>query len=659
MTSLYDRLGRYRLLFFFLLTSSAVSCLLRIVFTTLVFGDIGHSPLVLLRIFATGCLYDLVTSLYLSIPLLVYLTLVPRRFFNTRANRGGLTVFFFLVFSLLLFDCVAEFLFWDEFGVRYNFIAVDYIVYTNEVIGNILESYPVPALFAGIFTVAAGLVYACRRQIRVMETRALPLGRRALVGLALILVMAGTFQVLDTSLASFSNNMHENELSKNGVYQLFSAFINNQLDYDTFYASVPAPEAFASLHSAMGLNPDDFEDRMITRKIEHSGEEKKPNVVLIMVESLSAKYLGSFGNTKGLTPFLDSLAKESLFFTRFYATGTRTVRGMEAVTLSVPPTPGRSIVKRPGCENMFSAGFLFKDRGYDTSFLYGGYGYFDNMNAFFQGNGFDIVDRNDLSEDEISFGNIWGVCDGDILRRAVREFDGSYENNRPFFGYVMTTSNHRPFTYPDGKIDIPSHNGRRGGVKYTDYALKEFFAVARTKPWFDNTIFVVVADHCAGSAGKSELPVHRYHIPLFVYAPGLIAPGRVDTLASQIDLMPTLLGMLNWSYTSKFFGQDILDAGFVPRALIGNYQKLGLLEDGALTILEPRKIIRGFTILSETLWDDEIAPTPLSLGQKERAIGYYQSASYLYKHGLDRWPGTSSVALAPALTPAKADTSVR
>ena len=651
MNQLLDRLGRYRLLFFFLIASVAVSSSLRLVFTAMLFSEIATTPGTLLRIFATGCFYDLVASLYLSIPLLIYLTIVPRRFFNTRVNRGALAGFFFVVFSLLLFDCVAEFLFWDEFGVRYNFIAVDYIVYTNEVIGNILESYPVPALFAAIFTGAAGFVFVFRKQILVMEKTALPLVQRALVGVALVLVMVVNFQVIDTSLASFSKNMHENELSKNGVYQLFSAFINNKLDYNTFYASVPVPEAFGALHDAMGLEEKDFHDGMILRNIVHPGEEKKPNVVLVMVESLSAKYLGSFGNTKGLTPFLDSLAKESLFFTRFYATGTRTVRGMEAVTLSVPPTPGRSIVKRPDCENMFSAGFLFRERGYDTSFLYGGYGYFDNMNAFFGGNGFTVVDRNNLADDEITFANIWGVCDGDIFRRSLKEFDASYRNNKPFFGFVMTTSNHRPFTYPDGKIDIPSHEGRSGGVKYTDYALERFFAEAKTKPWFDNTIFVVVADHCAHSAGKSELPVHRYHIPLFVYAPKLIAPGKVDTLASQIDLMPTLLGMLNWSYESKFFGRDIQGPGFVPRALIGNYQKLGLVQNGKLTILEPQKKVRNFTIVTETLWDDEIAPIPLTPGEKHRAIGYYQSASYLYEQGLDRWTGTSPVATASAPRP--------
>jgi phosphoglycerol transferase MdoB-like AlkP superfamily enzyme len=557
---------------------------------------------------------------------------------------------FFIIFSLLLFDGVAEFLFWDEFGVRFNLIDVDYLVYTNEVIGNILESYPVPTIFAGIFAVAVMLVAVFRHQIGMTEQTTFPLIKRTMIGLLLGTVMILNYQLIDTSWATFSKNMHENELAKNGVYQLFSAFINNKLDYETLYATMPVAKGFAALHKAMGRKPQDFQDGTITRRIVHQGQEQKPNVVLIMVESLSAKYLGTFGNTKGLTPFLDELAPKSLVFTRLYATGTRTVRGMEAVTLSVPPTPGRSIVKRPDCDNMFSAGFLFKQRGYDNTFLYGGYGYFDNMNAFFSGNGFNVVDRNNLTNDEITFANIWGVCDGDIFRRSLKEFDKSYQKNNSFLGFIMTTSNHRPFTYPDDKIDIPSHAGRSGGVKYTDYALEHFFAAARTKPWFDNTVFVVVADHCAHSAGKSELPVHRYHIPLFVYAPKLIPPRRVDTLASQIDLMPTLLGMFNWNYESKFFGRDILAKGFIPRALIGTYQKLGLVKDGQLTLLEPQKKICTYRIDKETMWNTEVSPILTPSTAASQAIGYYQSASYLYKNGLDRWIGRTAAPISAELT---------
>ena len=178
------------------------------------------------------------------------------------------------------------------------------------------------------------------------------------------------------------------------------------------------------------------------------GKERQLNVILISIESLSAEFLTRFGNREGITPFMDGLQKESLFFTQFFATGTRTDRGLEAITLSIPPTPGRSLVKRPDNEHIYNLGFEFKNRGYDVAFLYGGRGYFDNMNAFFSGNGYRIIDQTDLKSSEVTFKNAWGVSDEDLYRKTLREADAAYGRGSHFFYHVMTTSNHRPFHVP-------------------------------------------------------------------------------------------------------------------------------------------------------------------------------------------------------------------
>jgi phosphoglycerol transferase MdoB-like AlkP superfamily enzyme len=245
-------------------------------------------------------------------------------------------------------------------------------------------------------------------------------------------------------------------------------------------------------------------------------------------------------------------------------------------------------VKRPRNENLFTLGSVLRNRGYDTTFIYGGFGYFDNMNYFFARNGYKVIDRAAVPKTEITFANVWGACDEDAFRWAIREADASFARGKPFHHFIMTTSNHRPFTYPDGKVNLPSKtSGRRGGVQYTDYAIGEMIRTARTKPWFTNTIFVIVADHCAGSAGKTALPVKEYEIPLLIYNPLLVPAQKVEKVCSQMDLAPTILGLLNWSYTTRFFGKDIQK--MLPaeeRALIANYQKLGLLR-GGLQILQP------------------------------------------------------------------------
>jgi len=323
-------------------------------------------------------------------------------------------------------------------------------------------------------------------------------------------------------------------------------------------------------------------------------------------------------------------------FNNLYASGTRTVRGMEAVTLSVPPTPGSSIVKRPDSADMFSAGFVFKDKGYDNHFIYGEYGYFDNMNAFFGSNGFNVIDRASFTKEESTFGNVWGLCDGDVFNKTLKVADESYKNNKPFFNYIMTTSNHRPYTYPNGKIDIPSKTGREGAVKYTDYAIGEFIKKATTKPWFKNTVFIIVADHCASSAGKSELPLEKYKIPLIIYAPNIIKPQVISKMASQIDTIPTLLNQLGWKYKSKFYGQNILSNEFKERAFFGTYQKLGFMTDNHLSIIEPQNKYSEFEVIQKSTFDFDYKKVPTTEKNKVNIITVYQSASYLYDNKLNQ-----------------------
>jgi len=599
------------------------------------FNQLDFGFVILIKLFLVGLFYDFVAAIYYVAPFAVYVALMPDRIFNNTFHKYMLWLFLFVNINLLVFNAFSEWFFWDEFGKRFNFIAVDYLVYTQEVIHNILESYPIPLLLTAVFIISSVIFYFIYKKRAVLGFAFdSPQGylQRLKVAAVFILLPFLFFNVLNNqSLADISDNQYDNELSKDGLYSLFSAFRNNTLDYDEFYKTGNIKTVMSNLKSLTG-----FDDNSL-KFIRKEGKELKYNIILIMVESLSAEYMGVFGDNRGLTPNLDRLAEKSLFFNNFYATGTRTVRGMEAVTLSVPPTPGRSIVKRPDNHNMFSSGFIFKEKGYENKFIYAGYGYFDNMNDFFSHNGFDIVDRTDMTREEITFSNVWGVCDEDLFNKALKESDKSYRKGKPFFNYIMTTSNHRPYTYPDGKIDIPSHTGRAGGVKYTDYSIEQFLKKAEHKPWFKNTIFVIVADHNGGSAGKTSLPAWRYRIPLLIYAPNIIAPNTINKVSSQIDLMPTLFSIMNWSYESKFYGKDILDKKFRERAFIGTYQKLGFLRNRRLLILEPDRSVHEYNIVNQGLRSIKYKEiTPLKKDESD-AITYYQSASYLYKHHLNRW----------------------
>jgi phosphoglycerol transferase MdoB-like AlkP superfamily enzyme len=568
-------------------------------------------------IMVSGFLFDALVFVYFLIPFALYLFLLPARQHGSKIDRFISAAFYGLLAYILLFTSTAEWFFWDEFAARFNFIAVDYLVYTHEVIGNIRESYPVMPLMASVLLLSIGLI--CLRFRRPLPAQQ-PILRQRFGLLAVSLALAaGSYFAVDGSKPPVDENRFANEIAKNGIYELFSAYRHNELPYGQFYATGDEKILLPLLRSEIG---GDFTNNGIERRVDADGPEKRYNIVMLTVESFSADYMAAFGNEENLTPYLDQLAKESLVFTNLYATGTRTVYGLSSLTLSIPPLLGNAIVRRPDNEHLASLGSILRHKGYDCAFMYGGFGYFDNMNYFFENNHYRIVDRTDLKPEEISFANIWGVADEDLYRRVIKENDASFASGKPFFNMILTTSNHRPFTYPDGKIDIPSGTGRRGGVKYSDYAIRQFIETARGKPWFKDTIFVIVGDHTAGGAGKSELDPNAYHVPLIVYAPGIVKPGKIDNLASQIDVAPTLLGMLNADYESSFYGRDLL-RNPPQRALISNYQKLGYLTPESLVILGPVKQANTYSREGERFLAD--ASTNLHL--KNIALSYFQNAN--------------------------------
>lgn len=620
-----------------------LSLLLRSFFLFRERENIDFSLSILAKIYSFGLFFDVLTIAYIGVIPLLYYTLVSGKIFHSKHHQIANRVFYFLFLCVLIFSFFAEIIFWDEFQTRFNFIAVDYLIYTTEVIGNAVESYPMGKLFTSIFIIAAIIFLLTYKKVTAVKVQNFSQRFRNLVIFSAILLTA-FFAVDGSKFSKFFGNKYASEISEDGIYQLFSAYRNNQIDYNSLYETREMHSMIIKLRKVISQQEPKSKfvnDYDISRVIQkpNAGPEKRYNVMFVSMESFSSEFMKTFGNEENITPNLDALSKKSLFFKNLYATGTRTVRGMEALSLSIPPTPGNSIVRRPNNENLFNIASPLKERGYDAKFIYGGFGYFDNMNYFFGNNGFEVVDRNKFSKEEITFANVWGVADEDLFSKSIKEADKSYAAGKPFFSFITTTSNHRPFTYPDGKIDIKSKTGRKGAVKYTDYAIGKFIENSRDKPWFDNTIFVFVSDHCAGSAGNTDLPLWRYQVPGMFYAPKIIKPQSVETNVSQIDIAPTLLGIMNLSYKSKFFGTDVLTNknNLNRHVFVSTYSDLGYFKDGKLYLLKPKKEKKVFDarILkygnngSEEKLSDEY-----SYEELEEAISYYQSANYFFKNGV-------------------------
>jgi phosphoglycerol transferase MdoB-like AlkP superfamily enzyme len=581
------------------------------------------------RVFAYGLAFDLVAALYVLAPAVLWLALMPQRLARTVVHRALNWLVFCATVCGFLVLAVSEWLFWDEFGGRFNFIAVDYLLYTHEVVLNVWQSYPIGKVLLALAALAAGVGLVLRRTL--WHGAAAPLAwRTALVFLlAWGLAVGATLRWVDSDMKNFSARDAANDLAGNGLYEFFAANYRNELSYERHYAVLPPGEDLALVRAALGVKDGEGVERHVAPR----RPERRLNVVLVSVESLGAEFVGAYDDRRGLTPNLDRLARESLWFSAVYATGNRTVRGLEALSLGLPPTPGQSIVRRPGNDMLFSLGSVFEDKGYAVLFAYGGYGYFDNMNAFFEANDYRVVDRRDIPAARIKFENVWGVADEHLFDQVLDEIDREHAGGRPVFAHVMTTSNHRPYTYPPGRIDIPSGSGREGAVKYSDYAIGHFLEAARLRPWFDDTVFVITADHGASARGTMRIPVDKYLIPLFVYSPKHVAPLRVDRLMSQIDIPPTLLGLLDFDYYSKFFGRDVLAAApQSDRAFVANYQSLGYLRADRLVLLSPKRKAEVFRV--DGRWNPvEPVGDPAVLRE---AIGFYSAASFVFRNGLYR-----------------------
>ena len=551
----------------------------------------------LIKLFGIGFQRDVFMAIALTLPWLGWLLVLRDRAFGKAWHRCLFTAAACGFMSWQVFQLAAEFYFFDEFRSRFNTVAVDYLIYPHEVFVNIGESYPVLPIVSGCVLLGAAWTWLARRLFRPMWNDPAPAGKRFLHftgAVALAVVLATTFNFKGTT---FSADRTLNEIANNGPISFFAAAFTRNLDYNAFYKTLPKEEAYARARQLLTEPGAEFMEpnESIRRRIAGDTTKPKLNVVIFLEESLGSEFWGSLGRTNGtLTPAMDKLAEdEGWLFTNLYASGNRTVRGFEGVLASFPPLPGDSIVKRDRSENVETIARVLKRDGYNTMFMYGGRGWFDGMGAFARNNGYDrFVEQKDMPNP--SFTTAWGVADEDLFKRAVTELRELAKQDKPFCATVLSVSNHKPYTYPEGRIpEDPKKKKRNYAVKYSDWCLGEFFKAARNEPFWTNTIFAVVADHGARVYGSQTIPIKSYEIPLVILGPAVVKePKRLDQLGCSLDVPVTLLGLLGRPYESLFFGRDLLKGNPAnERVLINHNRSIGIWAKERMIILGLQKSV--------------------------------------------------------------------
>jgi len=582
-------------------------------------------------VFLHGVIDDIATAFVLSAPVALVLLLVgnwwQRRFL---AVIGHLAFLFFL--WILITSAVGELIFWNEFTSRYNDIAVNYLIFPREVIGNIHQSFDLIILMPLALVTTVICYFVLRARLSAALTT--PSVGERIPGSLIVLVAAGLGLLGWTATnQQWPAQRTLAEAADNGLHRLVRAATTKDQEYIGLYPSIDPARAIEVLRREVAQpNTTFIDDRNpISRRVKATGPANKLNIVLVIQESFGSIYVDSLDNPldEKITPHFDALAKDGLFYTNIYATGNRTVRGLEAMLTGFTPIPGVSTSRRPGSEGMSSLPATLSEIGYKTAFLYGGLGVFDNMNTFWNGIGFDQVwDERDIEDD--SYTTIWGVADEYLFTESLKRMDALTADGKPAFLGLLTVSNHRPYSYPADRIDkSPDAKRRENAATYADWAFGDFIERARSHKWFKDTIFIFVGDHGPRISGQAVVPVPSYRIPMMFYAPGHIKPARVNTLGSNLDLAPTLIGLLGVDYTSPFFGRDLR---LVPpgegRAIMAHNFSIAYATEGKVAAIVPGAEPRGYKMRpgpKELIPLEDTDPDVL-----ERVIAITQSAHRMF-----------------------------
>jgi len=541
----------------------------------------------------------------------------------------------------------------NQYDVRPNRLYIEYLDYPQEVFSMLVHGH-LFAMLSTLLLASLTSVYSYRLLCRAFtqppslkKASNLPILMAALI--ICLFAARGTLnhRPLNPALVYFSQDSLVNSLVLNSTYSVAFALknIGNEKSASNLYGTMSRQQIIDTVKKAS------YRKQFVAGNIPTLAHNKpfvsgvKKNLVIILEESLGARFVGELGGLD-ITPELDKLYQQGWGFDNLYATGTRSVRGIEAITTGFTPSPSRSVVKLSKSQhNFFSLADVLSQEGYKTQFIYGGESHFDNMKSFFLGNGFnDIVDINHI--DNPQFISSWGVSDEDLFNQADKELTKLSNSTEPFFSLVFTSSNHDPFDIPQGKVSLPKgHNPenykRDLAIKYADYALGKFINKAKTRSYWENTVFLVVADHDVRVFGSEPVPLRSFHIPAVILNSDMKSK-RDPRLVSQIDLPVTLMSLLGIDQATPMLGFDLTKSYPVERAMMQYYDNFAYLENDRAVILMPNQQTSYWRYNKQTKIQEKNEQLNVDQTLAEKALAHVLFSNLAYTEQLYRLADKSS-----------------
>lgn len=589
------------------------------------------------KIFLIGLRFDLILICYLAFLPAVLISLLPDSILHYFKKFLNFYFIFFLFLFLLMELSTLDFI--NQYDTRPNRLFLDYLIYPKEVVGTLIKSY-LPSLIITTILLGFALFFAFKHGKKLFYPQESNYKTKLLLFLFVAFFLfwgaRGSLtskRPINGSNAIFCSDQMTNSLGLNSLYTVaFAAYAMKHEGDVKKYGKMDELEAYSRVKKYMDVTEFIPSEVPFLHLQKPDTTQPKYNVVIFLQESLGAEYVGCL-NGLPLTPELDKLSKEGLLFTNLYCTGTRSVRGIEQVTAGFLPNPSESIVKLSGSQQgFFTLADAFGRQNYDTSFIYGGMANFDNMASFFNGNGFkNIIDETDFDKDgkKYALKGTWGYSDEDLVVKANEYFKSL--GNKPFFSLMFSTSNHEPFEFPDGRIQLYEQpkNSVHNAMKYADFSIGKFFELAKKESYFKNTIFVVIADHNTRTYGKNLVPVNKFHIPALIIAPNVEKGSTYDNLASQMDIPSTVLALSGITTKTPMVGRNLLKLpkGTKGRTIMLFHETYAFRVDDDIVILNPNAKPLQFKVKSDT----ELIPVALDEELAKDALAHIVASSNLYK----------------------------
>lgn len=526
------------------------------------FNDISFSESLLTFIY--GLRMDTIVICIILIIPTIFLAITPKIFSNFISKFLSIYILFFLVIALFI-EC-ASFPFFAEYDLRPNYLFIEYLEYPQEVTSLLFKDYKFQFIAVFILIIATIKIYSKSKFINFEQVFKQNYISRILILAPILLVLflgirsSLGHRPVNISDALYSTNRVINEITKNSLHSLGYAYYSNKKAENNIskYGKIDIKEAYKVASLAIGIDYKD-EKKPFYREVKSKLTAKKQkNLVIFIQESMGAQFTGFIGK-QNLTPNLDNLAQDYLAFTNLYSNGTRSVRGLAALTSGTLPINGIEVIKRnKSQEGYFTIASLLKPYGYKSSFIYGGEARFDNMKGWYLGNGFDeVIEQKDFTNP--IFTSTWGVSDEDLVIKANEKFKSYYENNEKFVSVMFSSSNHMPFELPDGKIEFEKNIPKtsvENAIKYADFAIGKFFELAKKENYFKDTVFVVIADHNVRVYGDQIVPIDMFQIPAVIVSSDI--PHQIFTnLTSQSDVLATALDLIGIDLSYPILGNSI------------------------------------------------------------------------------------------------------